>query len=271
MLIPDNFRVLTAPTPPITWTKTANRPLRSFRRSAGIWLFAHFMGVPVPWRAVHQTDARALLAYEHGRLLALGAAGEAVPPVLSFDGHTLVTGDIGRTFNHTIDELPLAQQLPIMCAAAADLAQFHARGHWHGGAQARNLTWDGRRFARLDFEEPLHPAMPLETVQLYDALQLLLSFARFLEAMDPSAVRDVLAAYRLASLAACRARGRDAPDLPGFLRPLLPRLRFVRRVVDLLPRLRTSREAVRLRIVLDGMSAFVDECTMQGNHGRSSG
>lgn len=244
--------------PTTTWTKTADRPLRSARRSAGVWLFAHFMGVPVPWRSVHQTDGRALLAYEHERLRALGAAGEAVPPVLAFDGQSLVTGDIGRTFNHTIDELPRTEQLPIMCAAAADLARFHARGHWHGGAQARNLTWDGRRFARLDFEEPLHPPMPLETVQLYDALQLLMSFARFLDAMDPSAVQAVLQAYREASLDACAALGRAAPDLPGFVRPLLPRLRLVRRLACLFPRLRGSREAVRLRIVLDGMSAFVE-------------
>jgi hypothetical protein len=53
-----------------TWTKTADRPLRSLGKSVGIWVFAHFVGVPVPWRAVRQTDGRALLAYEHERLQA---------------------------------------------------------------------------------------------------------------------------------------------------------------------------------------------------------
>ncbi len=248
-------------TTPKTWTKTADRPLRSAWRSAGVWLLARFMGVPVPWQAVHQRDGRALLAYEHQRLLALGAAGEAVPPVLAFDGHSLVTGDIGRTFDHIVNETPLPQRLPLMCAAAEDLAGFHARGHWHGGAQARNLTWDGQRFARLDFEEPLYPAMPLNQVQLYDALQLLMSYARFLESMGPGAVRDVLQAYRSASVRAFAARGVTPPDLPSFIQRLMSRLRTVQRVLHAVPRLRESREAMRLRIVLDGMAAFTAQHT----------
>ena len=51
-----------------TWTKTADRPLRSWRKSASIWVFAHFVGVPVPWHAVRQTDGAELLAFEHERL-----------------------------------------------------------------------------------------------------------------------------------------------------------------------------------------------------------
>ena len=63
----------------------------------GIWLFAHYVGVPVPWGAVRQRDGAALLAFEHERLQALAAAGEHVPAVLAFDGHALTTGDIGAT------------------------------------------------------------------------------------------------------------------------------------------------------------------------------
>lgn len=67
--------------PPIaskTWTKTADRPLCSLRTSVGVWLFAHFVGVPVPW----------------------SAAGERVPAVLAFDGHRLVACDLGTTLDH---------------------------------------------------------------------------------------------------------------------------------------------------------------------------
>lgn len=219
------------------------------------------MGVPVPWRAVHQRDGRALLAYEHQRLLALSAAGEAVPPVLAFDGHALRTGDIGRTFDHIVNETALSRRLPLMCAAAEDLARFHARGHWHGGAQARNLTWDGHRFARLDFEEPLYPAMSLDKVQLYDTLQLLMSYARFLDGLGPAAVLEVLRTYQVVSVQAFAVQGRLPPDLPLFIRRLLSRLRLVQRLLHALPRLRRSREAMRLRVVLDGMEFFVDECT----------
>lgn len=218
----------------------------------GIWLFAHFVGVPVPWQAARQTDARALLAYEHQRLLALAAAGEQVPVVLAFDGERLVTSDIGTTLDHWLAAQPDAGRLRTMQAAAADLAAFHARGQWHGGAQTRNITWDGARFARLDFEERLQPGMPLATVQLYDTLQLLLSLAHYLAPLGPGAVAAVLSAY--ADAPATRAQ---VPDLRRFLRHLLPRLQRISRLAAWSARLDRSRELRRLRTVLDGMAAFV--------------
>lgn len=233
-----------------TWTKSADRPLRSGRKSLGIWCMARALGVPVPWAAVRQTDGVALLAHEHARLQALAAAGERVPAVLAFDGQQLVTSDIGTTLDRQLGALPLPERLPLMCAAAVDLAGFHARGHWHGGSQTRNLTWDGRHFARLDFEERLVPGMPLAVVQPYDALQLLLSMTHHLEPLGFEAVRQVLDAY-------ARAGGDRVPDLRPFVQRLLPRLRAVLWLVGWSPRLRTSREARRLRTVLDGMSAFV--------------
>jgi len=232
------------------WTKSADRPLRSGRKSLGIWLMARALGVPVPWAAVRQTDGVALLAYEHDRLKALAAAGERVPAVLAFDGQHLTTSDIGVTLDRWLDAAVPAERLPVMCQACADLAGFHARGQWHGGSQTRNLTWDGVQFARLDFEERLVPGMPVDLVQRYDALQLLLSMTRHLEPLGPSAVLQVLQAY-------ARAGGTQVPDLRPFLQRMLPRLRAVLWLVGWSPRLRHSREARRLRTVLDGMSAFV--------------
>lgn len=252
--MPSHFVAPNAFSSAKTWTKTADRPLRSLRKSLGIWIFAHFVGVPVPWTAARQTDGRALLAYEHDRLLALAAAGERVPPVLAFDGHSLVSGDIGTTLDHCLHRTPEAERLKLMCAAAADLAAFHARGHWHGGAQTRNMTWDGQHFARLDFEERLQPGMSLATVQIYDALQLVLSLTRYLQAQGPLAVRAVLSAY--ADSPATRAR---VPDLRAFLNRLLPRLQRVSRLAAWSTRLDRSRELERLRTVLDGMAAFVQD------------
>lgn len=243
---------LTATAPPKTWTKNADRPLRSVRKSLAIWLFAHFVGVPVPWAATRQTDGRALLAFEHQRLLELAAAGERVPPVLAFDGHSLVSGDIGTTLDHWLHRTAPAERLALMRAAAADLAAFHARGQWHGGAQTRNITWDGQHFARLDFEERLQPGMPLATVQTYDALQLVLSLARYFQDLGPQAVSAVLSAY--ADTAATRTQ---VPDLRRFLRRLVPRLQRVSRLAAWSARLDGSRELERLRTVLDGMTAFV--------------
>lgn len=244
--------------PTKTWTKTADRPLRSAAKSLSIWLFAHWAGVAVPWRAVRQTDGSALLAYEHERLKALAAAGERVPQVLAFDGHTLQTGDIGPTLDQVLSRTPQAERLALMCAASADLARFHARGQWHGGAQTRNLTWDGEHFARLDFEERLQPGLPLATVQVYDVLQLVLSLARYLDTLGPQAVLAVLNAYQQARLPLAQAAP-VPPDLVGFLRRLLPRLWLVSRLAAWSSRLDGSSELKRLRTVLDGMAAFVEQ------------
>ena len=244
---------MSPPVPPLhsptrTWTKTADRPLRSLSKSLGIWVFAHFVGVPVPWRAVRQTDARALLAYEHERLVALAAAGEHVPKVHAFDGFSLTTGDIGETVDYQLHRMAEGERLPLMCAASADLAAFHARGQWHGGAQLRNTTWDGAHFARLDFEERLRPGMALETVLVYDVLQMLLSLARYLQPLGPGAVLAVLQAYENA--------GSGGPALRAFIARLLPRLQRVSRIAAWSKRLDTSRELMRLRTVLEGMAAF---------------
>lgn len=233
-----------------TWTKTTDRPLRSWRKSAGVWLFAHFVGVPIPWAAARQTDPRALLAHEHERLLALAAVGECVPRVIGFDGRTLVTSDVGTTLDYLLFQRAPEERLPLMCAAAADLAGFHARGQWHGGAQARNITWDGERFARLDFEEPLVPGLALDMVQRYDVLQLVLSLARLIEPLGPGAVHAVLQAYAAVDAAQGEA-------LRRFIARLLPRLQRISRLASWSRRLDTSRELMRLRTVLEGMAAFV--------------
>src|SRR5690606_27520366 len=109
-----------------------------------------------------------------------------------------------------------------------------------------------RRFARLDFEERLVPALPLDMVQRYDVLQLLLSLARLLEPLGPTAVLAVLRAYAEVDAAQGEA-------LRAFIARLLPRLERISRLATWSRRLDTSRELMRLRTVLQGMAAFVAE------------
>lgn len=234
--------------PPTVWTKTADRPLRSWRKTLAIWGMARFLGVPVPWSAVRQRDGAALLVHEHQRLLALAQTGEQVPAVVAFDGHRLSTADVGPTVDTVLQGMPDASdRLHLMRAAASDLAGFHARGGWHGGAQVRNLTWNGRVFHRFDFEETLYPAMPLETVQVYDALQLLLSLSPWLEPLGAPAVEQVLLAYEGA---------RPGAGLRGFCARLVPRLQRVLVWIDRTGWWSGSRETRRLRVLMAGLQAY---------------
>ncbi len=234
------------------WHKRADRPLRPYGTALGIWIAARLLGVAVPWDVIRQTEGTRLLAWEVQRLQALAAAGEIVPEVVAYDGHELHTRDLGPTLDHVLSGLadPKAQ-LRLMCAASADLAGFHARGHWHGGAQIRNLTWDGVRFGRIDFEEPLHPALPLATVQAYDVLQLLLSMVRWLQALNDGALAQVLHHY-------AQAQPAQADVLRVQLQAWLPRLQGLRRLLGWRPRWRRSREYQRLSVVVEALEGFVE-------------
>lgn len=240
------------------WTKTAERPLRSTGKAMAAWCLAHFLGVPVPWRAVRQVNGVELLAYEHERLQRLAQAGEQVPPVLGYDGQRLSLGDVGPTVDECLQRLPCGDHLALMCAVGADLARFHARGHWHGGAQIRNITWDGEHFARLDFEERLFPAMPLNACQIYDVLQLVMSMARWLQPLGAQAVSEILRAYESES---------PALELRAFLRQLLPRLQRVSHWAAWVPRYDRSKELLRLRLLITGMQAFVNASATRDRHG----
>jgi hypothetical protein len=100
--------------------------------------------------------------------------------------------------------------------------------------------------------------MPLPTVQLYDALQLLFSLSHHLQPLGADAVCLVLSAYDNALQAYPVVTG-QRPDLRAFLVHLLPRLRWVARLAGWSSRLDGSRELQRLRTVLDGMAAFVNK------------
>lgn len=233
------------------WHKRADRPMRSRRTALAIWLAARWLDVPMPWSVIRQTNGTQLLAWEVQRLHALAAAGEIVPDVIAYDGHELQTRDLGPTLDHVLSGIAdHAEQLRLMCAASADLAGFHARGHWHGGSQIRNLTWDGMRFGRIDFEEPLHPALPLATVQAYDLLQLLLSMVRWLHACGDGAVDEVLRHY-------AQAHPTQAVVLRTQLRGWLPRLQGLQGVIGWRPRWRRSREHQRLGIVVAALESFI--------------
>ena len=233
------------------WVKRADRPLRSAALSAGVWLAARVLGVALPWSVVRQRHGHSLLAFETQRLLALAAAGECVPEVLRYDAFELHTRDVGPTLDHVLVHTPNPDdQLALLCAACADLAGFHARGHWHGGAQVRNMTWDGQQFFRIDFEEPLRPALSLPMVQAYELLQFAISVLRWVVPMAPDAMGRMLARY--AQVAPVQAEA-----LRGVLYELLPRLTRLQRVLAWWPRWRRSREHERLAVLLDALHRFM--------------
>ncbi|HYG46289.1 MAG TPA: hypothetical protein VEA17_25455 [Bordetella sp.] len=124
------------------------------------------------------------LAYEAGRLRRLRQAGCRVPQVWWEEPGLLVLEHVGDDLAGLVRHADPAQRVRWVHALAADLAAFHARGHWHGGAQIRNITLRDGELWRIDFEENVGGALSLPLAQAYDLFQLVSSLMALRKLQD---------------------------------------------------------------------------------------
>lgn len=115
------------------------------------------------------------LPYEAERLRHLGQASCRVPDVWWQQPGMLVLEHVGDNLPWRLRESDPAVRRELVRAVALDLAAFHARGFWHGGAQLRNLTLRHGEIWRIDFEENIGGALSLPLAQAYDVFQTLSS------------------------------------------------------------------------------------------------
>jgi len=115
------------------------------------------------------------LAHESQRLAQLLKAGCRVPEVWWQEQGLLVLEYVGEDLADLIRNEDTTSRLWLARAAAADLAAFHARGLWHGGAQIRNITLQDGELWRIDFEENIGSTLSRPLAQAYDLFQMLAS------------------------------------------------------------------------------------------------
>lgn len=115
------------------------------------------------------------LAHEARRLAQLLQAGCRVPEVWWQEEGVLVLEYVGDDLADLIRNEDSTSRLWLTRAAAADLAAFHARGLWHGGAQIRNVTLQDGEIWRIDFEENIGATLSRPLAQAYDLFQMLAS------------------------------------------------------------------------------------------------
>lgn len=117
------------------------------------------------------------LRREARRLVHLRAQGFPVPEVLAACDDWLLLGDVGpsvRGMLRTGDAEAIADSLFDL------LAELHAAGYWHGGAQARNFTRrDDGSYAMIDFEVGFPEGTPVHTLQARDLLLLVQSLVEY--------------------------------------------------------------------------------------------
>lgn len=147
-------------------------------------MFCRFaLGQSLPMATLRLADGARRLADEAARLAALAAAGEAVPQVVAFAADCMVLRHVGETLEHGLRGMSPTETTEALDAAIDDLARFHRAGHWHGGAQVKNLTRNAGQLYRIDFEEDIGAYLPLPIVQAYDLI-LLVNSVTLLHGMD---------------------------------------------------------------------------------------
>lgn len=172
----------------------ALRYVRAAALGAGCKLFLGQW--PAPGVLVHNG-----LAHEVSRLRQMDDADWRVPLVWSYVPGELVLEYVGDDMPGVLRRATSERQRWYATAIAEDLAAFHARGLWHGGAQVRNLTWHQDEIWRIDFEENIGAALSLDLAQAYDVYQCLSSLVALRGLSDGVALElgtQVLQAYLLA-------------------------------------------------------------------------
>lgn len=158
-------------------------PGRSLPRALGGALLVRFLAGYWPRLAPLRLGNEEQLHYEAERLRTMRAQGQAVPEVVVVSDDHLIMQDVGPPLTQVMRTLDPTGQAELVCRVAAELAEFHRRGHWHGGAQLRNHTQSDGRLYRIDFEEPLDRTLSLPARQAMD-LMLLVHSATAIKAFD---------------------------------------------------------------------------------------
>jgi len=146
---------------------------------------------------VAKTARPADLAYEVRRITHLADAGERVPAILAFEKDCLLLDYAGNTLEQQLYDIPIADRITLLDAALDDLARFHRAGHWHGGAQIKNILLQDGAFIRIDFETRLGDWLSQPVMQAYDLL-LFINSSTLLSGMKDHDVGTNLAKHLLA-------------------------------------------------------------------------
>lgn len=153
--------------------RLAKRPRRILQIMIMRWLVRQVLGQTLPLRTLALTEATESMDYEANRLASLQKAGASVPNIVGRTDAYLLLEHCGETVDAAIRDWSPEKKQAELLALAAELAEFHARGLWHGGAQIKNLTVRNGRYTRIDFEEDFGEFLPLPTTHACDLIVFL--------------------------------------------------------------------------------------------------
>lgn len=157
--------------------RLAERPRRLAQALFMRWLVKRLTGQPLPLKTLALSEAAQNIDFEVKRLQSLASAGVRVPRVVLQTAGFFVLDYCGTVVATLLETWPAETWRAELLRLAEELGTFHRAGHWHGGAQIKNLTLQDGKSYRIDFEENFGDLLPLPATQLADLLLFLNSIS----------------------------------------------------------------------------------------------
>ncbi len=213
------------------------------------WLVKRLSGQCLPLETLALSGATSSMDFEATRLNDLAAAGIRVPRVALVTKEFFVLEYCGAVVQVQLKRWTPETWRSELPRLATELGEFHRAGHWHGGAQIRNITLQDGVSYRIDFEEDFGEILPLEMTQAAD-LVLFLNSIPLSGPIGESEARQLLPQL----IDRYRAANPD-PEIIALIRRGLPLLRRLAALAR--PFRRWSRRGIpRVLIIVDTFSAL---------------
>lgn len=157
--------------------RLAEKPRRLIQTLFMRWLVKRLTGQPLPMQTLALADAAHSMDFEANRLTTLAAAGVRVPRVALLTPEFFVLDYCGTVVATLLEGWSAPTWRSELSRLATELGEFHRAGHWHGGAQIKNITEQNQLTYRIDFEENFGHFLPLTVTQAADLMLFLNSIS----------------------------------------------------------------------------------------------
>jgi tRNA A-37 threonylcarbamoyl transferase component Bud32 len=222
--------------------KLAAKPRKLVQTLFVRWLVKRITGQPLPMRTLALSEAAGSMEFEARRLQTLAAAGVRVPRVALLTPEFFVLDFCGTVVATLLEKWDADTWRRELTRLATELGEFHRAGHWHGGAQIKNITLQDGLSYRIDFEENFGEYLPRDVVQATD-LALFLNSISLAGPVDETETRRLLPQLLDAYFAAHPSAG-----VKQTIRRALPLFRRLAGFAGLFQR--WSRKGIRRIVIL---------------------
>ena len=148
--------------------RPAAKPRRLIQTLFVRWAVKRITGKVLPMSTLALSEATGSVDYEAGRLRKMAAAGVRVPRLALQTPGFFVLEHCGAIVESHLAKWPPETWRRELPRLARELGEFHRAGHWHGGAQIKNLTLRDGVSYRIDFEEDFGEILPLPVTHAAD-------------------------------------------------------------------------------------------------------